>query len=162
MLQAKCPLTALPIDFCFFCVRRNTDFIAIVLQINHRSTDFSMLSCVYDRQNTNATETMCCLLSFSLAFPIFCVCKTKEELWYDAGKMSSYCLFPLILAFSVCIRKQLRFNRVADKIPFYRLLKVNCKCRLHRKRGSIFTCIIYCCCGQNFNISLTTVSVPYR
>ena len=72
--------------FLLFCVCQNINVVAIVLQINHRSTDFSMLSCVYIRQNTNVIETMCFLLSFSLAFPIFCVCKTKEELWYDAGK----------------------------------------------------------------------------
>lgn len=34
MLQVKCPLTVFPVDSCFFCVRRNTNFIAIVLQIN--------------------------------------------------------------------------------------------------------------------------------
>ena len=33
-------------------------------------TDFSMLSCVYVRQNTNVIETMCFLLSFSLAFSL--------------------------------------------------------------------------------------------
>ena len=93
MLQVKCPLTVFPVDFYFFRVRQNTNVVAIVLQTNYRFTDFSMLSCVYDRQNTNATETMCFLLSFSLLFPSYVFVRPKS----NCSVMQAKCL---LIAFS--------------------------------------------------------------
>ena len=65
--------------FLLFCVCQNTNVVAIVLQTNYRFTDFSMLSCVYVRQNTNVIETMCFLLSFSLLFPSYVFVRPRRN-----------------------------------------------------------------------------------
>ena len=65
-----------------------------------------MLSCVYVRQNTNVIETMCFLLSFSLAFSFSVSVRPKSNCGMLRANVPLL-PFPLILAFSVFVETQI-------------------------------------------------------